>query len=119
MPLRELMSANSRLRGVLAWFWVGALVLFTTGVVAYGLGSLGTYFGDTEEACTKGLVHPGATLREMREGAIPLERKCVFEDGTIYDDIPAWANPLTLRALIGAASCAAVSFWGMRGSSTD
>ena len=105
------MTTNMRLPKTLIALWLGVLLLFAVGVVAYVLGLAWTLVSETDEACSQGLIYKGAAFQGMREGFIPLERTCVFADGTTYEDIPVWANPLFFGGLAGSAGCAAVAVY--------
>lgn len=87
--------------------WVLVPLLFAVGVGAYGLGLLGAAVSEMDEACSQGLVHGGADLRQIRESFFPLQQTCVFSDGTTHEVIPAWVNPLFLGGIAGSFGCAA------------
>ena len=104
------MTASVRLENMRDVLWLCAVVLLLAALAFFGLGAVGNVISEIDEMCAHGLVYQGADLVEMREGLIPLERTCVFEDGTTYEDIPAWVNYPFLGGLAASLSCAAVAF---------
>ncbi|WP_156893388.1 hypothetical protein [Actinokineospora enzanensis] len=93
---------------------VCAVLLAVAAVGAYALGLLDFLVSEADEACARGLVYEGSDFREMRTGLLPLENTCVFVDGTTYDDVPPWVNPVFFGGLAGSAACVATLVWTTR-----
>jgi hypothetical protein len=45
----------------------------------------------------------------MEGNFLPLHWTCVFEDGTTYEGVPAWTNPVVFGALGGIVACVVAS----------
>lgn len=88
--------------------WIAPLLLL--GVIAYGLGFGWLLVSETDERCSQEIiVHEGARYLHMRDGLIPLERSCVFDDGSTYEDVPVWVNPVFFTGVGGGVACAVIA----------
>lgn len=97
-------------RRAAATLWAFVPPLFLAGVIAYGLGFGWILISETDERCNQEfIVHEGAHYLHMRDNLVPLERSCVFSDGSTYEDVPGWVNPVFFGGVGGAAGLAAVA----------
>ncbi|WP_157358763.1 hypothetical protein [Amycolatopsis sp. ATCC 39116] len=83
-------------------------------MATYLLGVVDLLISEADEACSQQLVYDGAAFREMRTSLLPLENTCVFEDGTTYDALPSWINPVFFAGMAGAVVCAGTAIWRTR-----
>ncbi len=90
--------------------WAFVPLLFLLGITAWILGFGWTLISEADEQCNQELiVHEGARYLHMRRNLVPLERSCVFSDGSTYEDVPGWVNPVFFGGVGGAAGLAVVA----------
>ncbi|SEP52773.1 hypothetical protein [Amycolatopsis saalfeldensis] len=78
-------------------------------LLAYLAGGALTAVGEVRERCAKEIVPASAPLDHLDGGFLPLHWTCVFQDGTTYEGVPSWTNPLVFGALGGIVACVGAS----------
>jgi hypothetical protein len=89
--------------------WTAVPLLFGAALLTYLAGGALTAVGEVRERCAQEIVPAGAPLDHMDGGFLPLHWTCVFEDGTTYEGVPSWTNPLVFGALGAIVACVVAS----------
>lgn len=89
--------------------WTAVPLLFGLALLAYLAGGALTAVGEVRERCAQQIVPASAPLDHMDGGFLPLHWTCVFEDGTTYEGVPSWTNPVVFGALGGIVVCVVAS----------
>ena len=89
--------------------WTAVPLLFGLALLAYLAGGALTAIGEVRERCAQQIVPASAPLDHMDGGFLPLHWTCVFEDGTTYEGVPSWTNPVVFGALGGIVGCVVAS----------
>jgi hypothetical protein len=89
--------------------WTAVPLLFGLALLAYLAGGALTAVGEVRERCAQQIVPASAALDHMDGGFLPLHWTCVFEDGTTYEGVPSWTNPVVFGALGGIVVCVVAS----------
>ncbi|WP_035812262.1 hypothetical protein [Jiangella gansuensis] len=98
---------SSRLESVRDYLWVPVPILaFPAAALYLFLALLHLAFGgELKEECIYFGAPSGAHFVRMRESILPLERTCVFADGSTQESVPDWLNPVVFGAVAVAALC--------------
>ncbi len=101
---------DTGLRRTAGTIWAFVPLLALAGIVAWLLGFGLILIGEADERCSQEIiVHEGARYLRMQDSLVPLEHSCLFDDGSTYEDVQPWVNPVFFGGIGGASALAAVA----------